>query len=162
MLNVTLPTIEIPQQWRERLLGCGYNEADLQTAAQHLEAYKIKETPLFGEAIVAYLNQRHKLSLRFSKWFSDGIEAFDQKGRQHFILGNWMNFDRFFARGIVRRRSRNTRARYIFNGQASTGTVQVAYDGESDPITCPALTALDAAYQAASKRAEANRASKTT
>ncbi len=125
-----------------------FREQDQAIVAQYQRLHSYRYSREVCERIVKHVSEKHNLSLSFLSLFNDGIVCRDSSRRFYYIIGDWSS-DRYFARGVIRKRSNARASKYLFNGQAGTGSIQVAHDGESDPIMFPEITELKAAYEIA-------------
>ena len=88
-----------------------------------------------GRAIIDAVNERAKLKLEYLKRLEGLVfHAKDKKGKDYIIVayGPWP-VDRLIVRSVLKRRGR-CRMRYLTNGQASTGSIQVKFWNEGDMV----------------------------
>jgi hypothetical protein len=141
--TVKLPEPLTPEpRVSENLMLMGYEEADIPTVMRHEAMWKtFPQSEEVGKAIVALCNEKLKKPLTFTGWHEGNVRARDDQYREHLIIGGWkgtFSSGVYFARGVVRRRDQFGRTfRFLINGQASKGSVQVAYWGEEDPFSFP-------------------------
>ena len=138
---------------RERLADLGYDEAGILALARLEGFHGAKKTGEAAKVILDHVNallkaRRVKTVLSFYRWDGEDLYANDQYGRLCVILGSWWDV-RYVLRGVVRQRARKRRWRFMCNGQASTGSVQVAYFGESEQLRFPEFEGIeDGAHKA--------------
>ena len=119
---------------RERLAARGYNEKQIQAFARYEAFTEAKHGEEAGQVVLDHVNsllkgKRVRSVLNFYRWDGDDLYAKDQLGRICVVPGRWQDA-RYILCGVVRQRTRNHRWCFLPNGQASTGSVQVAYFGE--------------------------------
>jgi hypothetical protein len=137
----------------DRLASEGYNDDEILAFARWNGWMEAKHSPEAAQIILGHINERIKASgsrtvLRFRLWDGDDLYAWDQKDRSCVIPGSWWDI-RYIPRGVCRQRKRLGRFRFLPNGQASTGSVQVAYFMEDFQICFPEFEGIDAARHAA-------------
>ena len=138
---------------RERLADLGYDEAGILALARLEGFHGAKKTGEAAQVILDHVNallkaRRVRTVLSFYRWDGEDLYANDQYGRLCVVLGSWWDV-RYVLRGVVRQRARKRRWRFMCNGQASTGSVQVAYFRENEQLRFPEFEGIeDGAHKA--------------
>lgn len=119
---------------RERLTALGYSERQILAYARYDAFSLAKHGEEAGRVVLDHVNsllkgKRVRSVLHFYRWEGNDLYAKDQLGRICVIPGNWRDAC-FIISGVVRQRTRNHRWSFLPNGEASTGSVQVARFGE--------------------------------
>ena len=119
---------------RERLGRLGYDEQAIEAFAYEQMMRRAMHDREAGETILEHVNALLKLRkvrsvLTYRMWDGDDLYAYDQLGRSCVCLGSWWDI-RYVLRGVVRQKKRGVSYRFMPNGQASTGSIQLAYFGE--------------------------------
>ena len=91
--------------------------------------------------------------LSFYRWDGEDLYANDQYGRLCVVLGSWWDV-RYVLRGVCDSVPVNVVGDSCANGQASTGSVQVAYFGENEQLRFPEFEGIeDGAHKAMNESA---------
>lgn len=134
----SLPKPIVPQK--------GYEEPLKDYTPEQKEAiYLWRAIPDYRRNVLSHdvlkvINQRHNLKLSVWEVHGDTIVATDGK-HSYYLLGSWLDC-RFICRGLLKGR-KGSKHRFLCNGQASTGTIQVEHYGEQLQITYPDLQSIN-------------------
>ena len=133
----------------DRLAKLGYNAEEIAAIARFEVFLEVKKSEVAGQAILDHINTLlPKLNLTFDKWDGGNLYASDKLGRRYVVPGDWWGA-KYVLRGVVRSKTRNGRLCWLCNGQASTGSVQVAFYGEENMLDFPELHGINEGYTAA-------------
>lgn len=158
---ITIDTAAYIAENTDRLIGLGYTAEEIKALARHAVATEAKWSAPAGIAVCARLNDLLQgTTLYFDFWDGGNLYAWDQKHRRCIVPGSWTS-DRYIPRGVIRQRTKGRRYLFSPNGQAGTGSVQVAFWGEEEHLVFEEFAGIGGAFAQAlggpaRRRAEQN------
>ena len=147
-MTVQVQPVSFPEKHRQSLAQQKYTPEEVEVVALAQGLYDAKHSAEAGQLICSYVGSKCNLTLTFSQWHGEGIYCTSRTGMTHVIIGSWWEH-RYILRGIIKPRRKGHRFRWLINGQASTGSVQVAHFAERDEVGFPEFKEIADQYQAA-------------
>lgn len=132
-----------------------YTDEELDVLEFQAGLVDAKFSPEAAAEILTYVSQDAGIDLTFQRWDGSYIYALDARGRLYVLIGSYQDGS-YVLRGLVRRKRKDKRFGFLFNGQSSRNTSQVAYWGEQKEVEFPEFRRIMregiAAMDSASKR----------